>query len=226
MDTKKQPAQLEYRLRWADGSGVRETIKADGLERAVMEAKSRINTTTYDVESTIWISVHIDALGAEGDWDHVETVTVGLDPDEPECTEAEHDWQSPIEIVGGLKENPGVWGNGGGVIITEVCMHCGCERVTDTWAQNSETGKQGLKSVSYEVSKYADEIAAMCAEESAVEGPDGEVEWSVYSEETDTDHAIEIGSDESCRHWTRINGVINGPYALREFAVESIGGES
>jgi hypothetical protein len=37
-------------------------------------------------------------------------------------------------------------------------MRCGCERTTDTWAQNPETGEQGLQSVSYEEGKYADEI--------------------------------------------------------------------
>jgi hypothetical protein len=37
-------------------------------------------------------------------------------------------------------------------------MICGCERTTDTWAQNPTTGERGLLSVTYEVGKYADEI--------------------------------------------------------------------
>ena len=57
--------------------------------------------------------------------------------------------QSPHEVVGGLEENPGVWGNGGGVIIHEVCQTCGVHRHTNTWAQNPVNGKQGLESVSY-----------------------------------------------------------------------------
>lgn len=44
--------------------------------------------------------------------------------------------KAPHEVVGGLKENPGVRGNGGGIIMTEVCQHCGLYRVTDTWDQS------------------------------------------------------------------------------------------
>lgn len=93
-----------------------------------------------------------------------ESVQIELQPEEPSCTDVEHDWQSPIELVGGIAENPGVWGHGGGVVIHEVCMHCGCERVTDTWAQDRATGRQGLESVRYEPGKYADEVAFLRAE--------------------------------------------------------------
>ena len=40
-------------------------------------------------------------------------------------------------------------GHGGGVIIREVCAHCGAYQVTDTWAERSDTGEQGLRSVKY-----------------------------------------------------------------------------
>jgi hypothetical protein len=90
-----------------------------------------------------------------------ESRTFAIEPDAPGCTEGEHDWQEPYEILGGLKENPGVWGQGAGVIMHSVCMHCGCERVTDTYAQRPDTGEQGLTSVRYEAGKYADEVAQM-----------------------------------------------------------------
>ena len=35
-----------------------------------------------------------------------------------------------------------------------MCRHCACKRTTDTWAQNKETGEQGLRSVSYEEDAY------------------------------------------------------------------------
>jgi len=80
-----------------------------------------------------------------------DSVTVALEPDEPDCADgADHDWRSPLSVVGGIAENPGVWGHGGGVIIREVCSRCGAYRVTDTWAQDRETGEQGLRSVRYE----------------------------------------------------------------------------
>lgn len=93
----------------------------------------------------------------EPDWDWH---TVGVDPDEPDCTDGEHDWQSPLAIVGGIAENPGVWGHGGGVTISECCMRCGCRRLTDTWAQDPSTGEQGLCSVEYEPGYYDDALSA------------------------------------------------------------------
>ena len=73
-----------------------------------------------------------------------------IEPGVPRCRKGkEHDWQSPHEVVGGITENPGVQGHGGGVLITEVCAHCGRYRHTDTWAQCSQTGRQGLTSICY-----------------------------------------------------------------------------
>lgn len=87
------------------------------------------------------------------------TVRIALQPTEPSCPGADdHDWQSPHAIVHGLECNPGVFGHGGGVLVREVCMNCGCERTTDTWATDRQTGEQGLTSVRYAPGKYADEI--------------------------------------------------------------------
>jgi hypothetical protein len=80
-----------------------------------------------------------------------ERITITLDAEEPECKDGEdHDWRSPYSVLGGIKENPGVWGHGGGVAIKEVCAHCGKYKITDTWAQRSDTGEQGLRSERYE----------------------------------------------------------------------------
>ncbi|OFV82365.1 MAG: hypothetical protein A2Y78_08455 [Acidobacteria bacterium RBG_13_68_16] len=81
----------------------------------------------------------VDAYGAvEGIELHAETT---IEPDEPECADGhEHDWQAPHEVLGGLEENPGVWGNGGGVIIKRVCAHCGTYKVTNTWATDPRNG--------------------------------------------------------------------------------------
>jgi len=85
-----------------------------------------------------------------------EGVEAGLlqDPDtnrwETDPTDGRHDWESPHEVVGGMAENPGVHGHGGGVIVREVCRWCGMYRVDDSWAQNPENGAQGLNSIAYE----------------------------------------------------------------------------
>jgi hypothetical protein len=96
-------------------------------------------------DSTWWCSVWCEPVGGG----EAERVKVRVDPPEPECPGGLHDWDSPYELLGGLRENPGVWGHGGGVMIREVCRNCGWYRVTDTWAQDRCDGEQGLESVSY-----------------------------------------------------------------------------
>lgn len=77
-----------------------------------------------------------------------ECITITVDPPAPECNDHEHDWQSPHELLGGIEDNPGVWANGGGVLIKEVCAHCGRYKITDTWANHGSL--QGFTSVCYE----------------------------------------------------------------------------
>lgn len=111
-----------------------------------------------DENKTFWIGVCAWRKGftvEDGEVEEVETDseahTIEVNPTEPECEHEDgHDWQSPHELVGGCESNPGVWGNAGGVVINEVCIHCGCGRTTDTWAQNPVTGEQGLTSVEYQ----------------------------------------------------------------------------
>jgi hypothetical protein len=145
-----------YTLRMLDGSGAETTIQAESDEMAKEAARDWAREGDYDLDSTIWISARV--LDADGD--DVADVTVSIDPVPPKCSDSSregHDWQSPFSIVGGLESNPGVWGHGGGVIINEVCMRCGCARTTDTWAQDRATGKQGLTSISYDAQKYSDQ---------------------------------------------------------------------
>lgn len=111
-----------------------------------------------DNDSTFWATVYTFTRLTLGpvthDLDDHSSYTISVDPPIPPCLEAEHDWQSPVGIVGGIAENPGVWGHGGGVLIVECCMSCGCKRTTDTWAQDRQTGRQGLTSVRYEPGAY------------------------------------------------------------------------
>lgn len=154
----------------------------DGNAEVEIEAASgREAAETYvadgdwgdDDSETSWVRVRAwqVGLGMEGSDLYEYEIgsalhTVAIDPPEPACVDGDdHDWQSPHEIVGGCAENPGVHGNGGGVVIVECCMRCGCQRTTDTWAQDRSTGEQGLDSVSYDEGYYRDEIAR--AQESA-----------------------------------------------------------
>lgn len=137
-----------------DGNYAAEYEDQDSLKEAANEYVSE----DYDFENnnvTQWITVCAWNRYTLGDYslddeESIESFEVELPPVEPDCSEEEHEWVSPYDVVGGLKENPGVWGKGGGVIYNEVCKHCGCLKVTDTWAQNPTNGVQGLTSVRFE----------------------------------------------------------------------------
>jgi hypothetical protein len=133
-----------------------DTITASSLAEAMDRARAGVDGDNYpDREDTYWVRVRVECP----ETGEVDSDGVRLDIDEPECVAGEdHDWRSPHRIVGGIEENPGVWSHGGGIIMEQVCMRCGCARTTDTWAQDPETGAQGLPSVRYEPGKYASEI--------------------------------------------------------------------
>lgn len=114
-----------------------------------------------ELKQTCWINVYTWPRYYVGDIyiddeNDRESTMIAIDPEEPDCTSMSgcHNWQSPHYLVGGIKENPGVLGRGGGVIIDEACMACGCQRTTDTWAQCPDTGVQGLRSISYQPEYY------------------------------------------------------------------------
>ena len=152
-----------------DDGGDTYDIVAESPEAA---AREYVDGGDYDQEGlteTSWVRVWVQEVAAddadeqtEAEW---EAITVAVDPQPPECEpeddasdwahpecerEDGHDWHSPHDVLGGISENPGIWGHGGGVLIKEVCADCGIYRRTDTWAQNPETGEQGLRAVTYE----------------------------------------------------------------------------
>lgn len=53
---------------------------------------------------------------------------IGYIPDVDACT---HEWRRPYAVVGGCRENPGVWSMGGTRLREEeVCKRCGLYRTT------------------------------------------------------------------------------------------------
>jgi len=140
---RKKRKKMKYNC--TDGNADVE-IEAETAQQAAQEYADGGDWGDY--ESTIWIDVQVaDECG------EIEQITIALDPPEPKCSEPTgHDWRSPYSVVGGIKDNPGVWGHGGGVVITSVCKHCGCYVINDTWAQNPDNGEQGLKSTQYKES--------------------------------------------------------------------------
>lgn len=146
--TKEENMSSETTYRVWDTSGTDVEIEAETPEDAAQKYVAdgdwgpQTKTQFHNIQV---IEVDGDDLDAE---DHL----VSVDPDEPPCDDdGEHDWRSPYALLGGLKENPGVFGHGGGVVSTEICVRCGCARTTDTWAQCPSTGQQGLESIEYDL---------------------------------------------------------------------------
>jgi hypothetical protein len=148
--------EIEFTFRDAE-SGVTHQIMAKTEKAAIARAREWAREGDYgEIESTIWVDVYVSQetdqnYDSERGSDEETRVTLSIDPEEPDCAEGhEHDWKTPYSVLGGLKENPGVQGHGGGAICKEVCAHCGVYKITDTWAQRPDNGEQGLRSVSYE----------------------------------------------------------------------------
>lgn len=124
--------------------------------RAALPAGAKADwagSSNTDAQGDTTEDIRIEWCDEHGD---DEWVTITVPAEDPDCdVEGGHDWQSPHQVVGGIKENPGVSVHGGGVIITEVCSRCGIYRITDTWAQNPSTGEQGLESVEFRASDAA-----------------------------------------------------------------------
>ncbi len=151
---------VKWQYRWDDGNGCDEEF--EGTES---ELREHLRDECSDWGDGWWTARWRRVDDRDEDyWDDCECFRVDEDP--PPCIDSDdHDWQSPHEIVGGIKENPGVWGNGGGVIINEVCMRCGCQKTTDTWATHPENGSQGHTVVTYDPDAYEDVFSDLAQEE-------------------------------------------------------------
>lgn len=159
-------------------------ITADSAEEAAQEYVD--GGDWGDDSATSWVRVYVQEIDEDGDPVGARKgVKVTIEADEPDCSHNDgHDWRSPHSILGGLRENPGVRGSGGGVIIDEVCVRCGCGRHTDTWAQDPSDGTQGHRSVSYKPGEYTEAVQARIEAVDVTTAPQsdecGGGAWSTY----------------------------------------------
>jgi hypothetical protein len=140
---------MKYRI--SEDSGASEIIEADDLESAVEAAKEWASEGSYD--ERVMVSVYVQGIDDDGeDTDEYESAEVeaGPEPEAPECADGEeHEWESPHEIVGGLKENPGVWSKGGTTMtFHSVCCHCGAHKHETSYGSQRNPGQ--VDTVTYE----------------------------------------------------------------------------
>lgn len=139
---------------WADDGN--QAYECTASDTAAEAAREYVDGGDWGDDASGFVEIYVWrqwTLGSVVIDDERESHIVPMPIEVPACSDdREHDWQSRVEIVGGLEGNPGVRCHGGGVIIHEVCDHCGALRTTDTWAQHG--GVQGLTSVSYETDDH------------------------------------------------------------------------
>lgn len=193
-----------------DGWGEVFEAADDAAARAYVAQTLRDSWLPGEATSTFWVWAALWREGADGEEEEVRGVTVAVDPEPPWCEaprdleeledldtedlvalaglhtldvreEEGHSWGQPWDLVGGLETNPGVWAHGGGVWTREVCLRCGVYRIVDSWAQDPDTGAQGLRSTEYqeadeESKRYLAELVSRLREEEEEEEKEEEEE--------------------------------------------------
>ena len=137
IDGEWEAYETRFRV-WDDGNS--EIIEAEDMDAAKEKAEEMWQDGSWDGKCLI--DVYIQEIDWDdndvGDREEIE-VECGEDPEEPECSEDEdeHEWESPHDVVGGLKENPGVWSLGGTTMLFKtVCRHCGIFREETHYGSN------------------------------------------------------------------------------------------
>lgn len=145
-EQKTTEPKANFRLFDRTGGGVNEDIYAESMEAAIEAGREWIEAGEWgDYQGPLECEVGPIIYDEDGEVDEDSTYDADREDcsgeiaaEDPECEEdedGEHDWQAPYEVVGGLKENPGVWGSQHGKVkCTEVCAHCGRYRHTNDGA--------------------------------------------------------------------------------------------
>lgn len=173
---------------WADdGDGSCPYDASDGVTDGEGAAREYLASGAWrEPESTVWVTIYTWREALAVDDGEISLIRVdeyrsklAIHPEPPKCEGGEHEWSAPHALLGGLQENPGVWGHGGGVRETVVCRHCGVYRERDTWATDPADGEQGLESIRY---READSRSEAWAERSRVEAVADRLGVRVYDD--------------------------------------------
>jgi hypothetical protein len=119
---------MKFLVRFEDG--VEEVVEAESLDEAKKLARAALREGDWEGdETTCWPKAEVYAEGEDGEWELVGETYITVHPKEPPCAEDEdggemdHDWC-----------DEDLQAHGGGMVVEEVCRHCGTVRVRDTWS--------------------------------------------------------------------------------------------
>lgn len=134
-----------YEIR--EESGASEVIEAASIEEALEKAQEWASEGSYDERVMVRVWAHeLDEDGEPTGESLSGEVEAGPEP-KPEATDCgteddDHDWDSPLELVGGLRENPGVFSTGGTSFRYEyVCSKCGMYKTVRTAGAQKNPGE-------------------------------------------------------------------------------------
>lgn len=146
--------KANYRIYDMTGGGVTEDIYAESLEDAIKQGREWIEAGDWGDDcdgETLHCEVYEIVRDEDGDVNNSATRRgemhdcSGTAPaaKPPECKDGTvHSWRAPHDLVGGCKENPGVFGSGHGTVsITHVCSRCGIYWKVDYGATDSDGRK-------------------------------------------------------------------------------------
>jgi hypothetical protein len=137
---------MRYEIR--EDSGASEIIEAESLEAALEAAREWASEGSYD--ERVMVKVYVDEIDADGEaipGEHAsDEVAAGPEPKpkETECgaDDNDHEWDSPLELVGGCRENPGVFSTGGTSFRYEyICSKCGMYKTVCTSGTQRNPGE-------------------------------------------------------------------------------------
>ena len=127
-------------------------------------------------------TITVAELDDDGEEIDSASATVTIGPAVPKCVAGDHAWAAPHDLLGGLRDNPGVAGKAGGVTIDEICSLCGLQRRIDTWDQGWTGTGQPVETVRH---TDPDDLTRAWAASEAVRRGDWDTlddEWDLVTE--------------------------------------------
>lgn len=144
---------MDTRFEYQDPEGQITRLSTTSREQALTMARPWVEALAprpRHIRKTTVVTGHVVELFPEGDVYLSHPVQVVREPMLPRCRakNERHDWQAPVGIVGGSKDQPGLRDRkDGGMVQTRVCARCGAYRVIDN--HDPTVAEQPMETIAY-----------------------------------------------------------------------------